>query len=96
MIFFVVAIARAERVSVLPRGGGTSQCGQTVNASLVVDCSRYLDRILEIDVAGRRCAGVVKSAVNTLWDECESCHATGKVGPLPCRECAGFGWRLYA
>jgi DnaJ-class molecular chaperone len=47
-------------------------------------------------LTGRRCAGVVKSAVNTLWDECESCHATGKVGPLPCRECAGFGWRIYA
>jgi hypothetical protein len=47
-------------------------------------------------VTGRRCAGVVKSAVNTLWDECESCRATGKVGLLPCRECAGFGWRLYA
>ena len=63
----VVAIARAERVSVLPRGGGTSQCGQTVNASLVVDCSRYLDRILEIDVAGRRCAvepGIVLDDLN--------------------------------
>jgi len=34
--------------------------------------------------------------VNTLWDECESCRATGKVGVLPCRECAGFGWKLYA
>ena len=63
----VVAIARAEGVSVLPRGGGTSQCGQTVNASLVVDCSRYLDRILEIDVAGRRCAvepGIVLDDLN--------------------------------
>ena len=47
-------------------------------------------------VSGRRCAGIVKSAVNTLWDECESCRGTGKVGVLPCRECAGFGWRLYA
>lgn len=47
-------------------------------------------------VGGRRCAGVVKSAVNTLWDECESCRATGKLGVLSCRECAGFGWRLYA
>ena len=47
-------------------------------------------------VSGRRCAGIVKSAVNTLWDECESCRATGKVGVLPCRECAGFGWKLYA
>jgi hypothetical protein len=47
-------------------------------------------------VSGRRCAGVIRSAVNTLWDECESCHATGKVGSLACSECAGFGWKLYA
>lgn len=47
-------------------------------------------------VNGRRCAGVVKSAVNVLWDECESCHATGKLGVLPCRDCGGYGWRLYA
>src|SRR5437763_16892570 len=32
-----IAIAREESVSVLARGGGTSQCGQTVNESLVVD-----------------------------------------------------------
>ena len=50
-----IAIARAEGISVLPRGGGTSQCGQTVNQSLVVDCSRHLTRIIELDVAGRRC-----------------------------------------
>ncbi|WP_420541378.1 FAD-binding and (Fe-S)-binding domain-containing protein [Phreatobacter oligotrophus] len=48
-----VALAREERVTVLPRGGGTSQCGQTVNASLVVDCSKRLNRILDLDVAGR-------------------------------------------
>ena len=35
-----IAIARAEKVTVLPRGGGTSQCGQTVGPSLVVDCSK--------------------------------------------------------
>jgi hypothetical protein len=50
------------------------------------------DRVL----SGRRCAGIIRSAVNTLWDECESCHATGKIGTLACRECAGFGWKLYA
>ncbi len=48
-----VALAREERITVLPRGGGTSQCGQTVNASLVVDCSKRLNRILDLDVAGR-------------------------------------------
>jgi FAD/FMN-containing dehydrogenase/Fe-S oxidoreductase len=48
-----VALAREEGVTVLPRGGGTSQCGQTVNTSLVVDCSKSLNRILDLDVAGR-------------------------------------------
>ena len=46
-----LALAREEGVSVPPRGGGTSQCGQTVNSSLVVDCSKYLDHVLELDVA---------------------------------------------
>src|SRR4051794_20692701 len=32
-----LAIARSEGISVTPRGGGTSQCGQTINHSLVVD-----------------------------------------------------------
>jgi len=62
-----IAIARAEGVSVLARGGGTSQCGQAVNESLVIDCSRHLDRILELDVIGRRCAvepGIVLDDLN--------------------------------
>src|SRR3990170_843242 len=50
-----IAIAREEGVSVLPRGGGTSQAGQTVNESLVIDCSKHLNRVLEIDAAGKRC-----------------------------------------
>src|SRR5260370_1266949 len=49
-----IALARTDGVTVLPRGGGTSQSGQTVNHSLVVDCSKYLNRILDLDVAGRR------------------------------------------
>jgi len=62
-----IAIARAEGVSVTPRGGGTSQCGQTINESLVVDCSKYLTRIVELDVAGRRCVvepGIVLDELN--------------------------------
>jgi hypothetical protein len=34
-----LSIAREEGVPVLPRGGGTSKCGQTVNRALVIDCS---------------------------------------------------------
>src|SRR3954463_6665705 len=41
-----IALARQEGVTVLPRGGGTSQCGQTINESLVIDCSRHLNGIV--------------------------------------------------
>src|SRR6516164_2691628 len=62
-----LALAREEGVSVLPRGAGTSQAGQTVNSSLVIDCSKYLDRIVELDIAGGRCAvepGIVLDELN--------------------------------
>jgi FAD/FMN-containing dehydrogenase/Fe-S oxidoreductase len=62
-----IALARMDGVTVLPRGGGTSQSGQTVNHSLVIDCSKYLNRILDLDVAGRRCVvepGIVLDDLN--------------------------------
>jgi FAD/FMN-containing dehydrogenase/Fe-S oxidoreductase len=62
-----IAIARAEGASVTARGGGTSQAGQTVNETLIVDCSKYLNRMLDLDVAGRRCVvepGVVLDELN--------------------------------
>jgi FAD/FMN-containing dehydrogenase/Fe-S oxidoreductase len=62
-----VAIARAEKVTVLARGGGTSQSGQTVNHSLVIDCSKYLNHITDLDVAGKRCVvepGIVLDDLN--------------------------------
>ena len=49
-----IAIARELRVPVLPRGGGTSQCGQTTGAALVIDTSKHLRRVLGLDVANRR------------------------------------------
>src|ERR1700752_5445931 len=49
-----IAIAREEGVPVLPRGGGTSQCGQTVAHALVIDCSKYLDRVISVDVERQR------------------------------------------
>src|SRR5881394_2524958 len=51
-----ITLSREEGVSVLPRGGGTSQSGQTVNSSLVVDCSKHLDHVVKLDVAAKRCA----------------------------------------
>ncbi len=62
-----IGLARSERVSVLARGGGTSQAGQTVGSSLVVDCSKYLTRILDLDIKGARCTvepGIVLDDLN--------------------------------
>ncbi len=44
-----LTIAREAGIPILPRGGGTSQCGQTVNRALVIDCSKHLKRILDIN-----------------------------------------------
>ncbi|MDD1529868.1 FAD-binding oxidoreductase [Bradyrhizobium sp. WBOS7] len=62
-----LAIARDEGLKVTPRGGGTSQCGQTVNDGLVVDLSKHLNRILSHDVEGRTCVvepGIVLDDLN--------------------------------
>jgi FAD/FMN-containing dehydrogenase/Fe-S oxidoreductase len=62
-----LAIAREEGASVLARGAGTSQAGQAINSSLVIDCSKYLDHLIALDVRGRRCVvepGIVLDELN--------------------------------
>jgi FAD/FMN-containing dehydrogenase/Fe-S oxidoreductase len=48
-----VATAAAHGVPVTARGGGTSQAGQSIGAGLVVDTSKYLNRVLAIDPDAR-------------------------------------------
>ncbi len=48
-----IQIARELKVPVLPRGAGTSQCGQTVGACLVIDGSKHLRSVLALDVDAR-------------------------------------------
>ncbi|MBM3581078.1 MAG: FAD-binding oxidoreductase, partial [Alphaproteobacteria bacterium] len=42
----MLEVAHHAGAPVLPRGGGTSQCGQTVGRAVVVDVSKHLDRVL--------------------------------------------------
>ncbi|MEO0944033.1 MAG: FAD-binding oxidoreductase, partial [Pseudomonadota bacterium] len=44
-----LAFAKSEGLSVLPRGGGTSQSGQTVNDALVIDFTKHLNKVLSVD-----------------------------------------------
>jgi len=46
-------ICRDLRVPIVPRGGGTSQCGQTVGAGLVIDHSKHVRKILHFDATTR-------------------------------------------
>jgi FAD/FMN-containing dehydrogenase/Fe-S oxidoreductase len=48
-----LGVARGLGVPLVPRGGGTSQCGQTVGAGLVIDHSKYLRHITNLDVENR-------------------------------------------
>ena len=54
-------------VTLAPRGGGTGTNGQSLTTGIVVDCSRHMNRILEIDPVRRIArveAGVVKDQLN--------------------------------
>ncbi len=44
-----IDIARELKVPLVPRGAGTSQCGQTIGAALVIDNSKHLRRVLDVD-----------------------------------------------
>ena len=63
----VLALARDAGVPVLPRGGGTSQCGQTVNSAIVLDCTKHLRSILSVDPAAQTATvqpGIVLAHLN--------------------------------
>jgi len=44
-----IETAARHKVAILPRGGGTSLTGQTVNHALVLDFSRFMDQVLEVN-----------------------------------------------
>jgi FAD/FMN-containing dehydrogenase/Fe-S oxidoreductase len=91
-----IAIAAEEGLPILPRGAGSSQCGQAVGAALIIDHTKYLNRVLEVQ--GERAVvqpGVVLDALNAalrpkgLWfpvDVSTSAQATlgGMAGNNSC------------
>lgn len=76
-----VAIAREHRVPILPRGGGTSLAGQCTNVALVLDFSKYLRGVLEIDPARRRARVLAGTILDELRDATEPYGLT--FGPDP-------------
>lgn len=48
-----IEVAARHKLKILPRGGGTSLAGQTVGDALVLDFSKYMNKILEVNVQER-------------------------------------------
>jgi len=93
-----IAIAVADGIPILPRGAGSSQCGQAVGEALVIDHTKYLNRVLSIDAQAAVALvqpGIVLDALNAqlrphgLWfpvDVSTSAQATlgGMAGNNSC------------
>ncbi len=63
----VVETARRFHAPVLPRGAGTSHCGQTVGEAVILDFSRHMSRVLEVSPDERRARvqpGLVQDELN--------------------------------
>ena len=66
-VFATMEIARDFKVPVLPRGAGTSLAGQTVGDAVVMDMSKHLNRVLEVNTEERWAIvepGVVQEQLN--------------------------------
>ncbi len=62
-----IQISAEHHVPIVPRGGGTSLSGQSIGPGVVIDCSKYLHEILEIDPRTRSARvqpGVVLDQLN--------------------------------
>ncbi len=62
-----IVFANTNGLTIVPRGGGTSQCGQTVNHGLAIDFSKHLNRIVDINPERLSCRvqpGIVLDQLN--------------------------------
>jgi FAD/FMN-containing dehydrogenase/Fe-S oxidoreductase len=76
-----IAVCRRHRAPVLPRGAGTSLAGQGCNVAVVIDMSRYMNRVLEIDADNRLARVQPGTVLDDLRDAAERHHLT--FGPDP-------------
>ena len=66
-IIDAIKFSSENKIALLPRGGGTSQCGQTVNHAIVMDNSKHLNKIIHFDKEKMICIvqpGIVLDELN--------------------------------
>ncbi len=86
-VLAAISLCRKFGAPLLCRGGGTSLSGQCCNVAVILDFSRYMSRILEIDPE-RRIARVQPGVVlDTLRNAAEKHHLTFAPDPASHRNC---------
>jgi FAD/FMN-containing dehydrogenase/Fe-S oxidoreductase len=76
-----MAACRAVGAAILPRGAGTSVAGQTANVAVVLDFSRYMNRLGSLDPAARLAVVEPGIVLDRLREAAEQHHLT--YGPDP-------------
>jgi FAD/FMN-containing dehydrogenase/Fe-S oxidoreductase len=80
-VITTVAVCRKFGAPVLPRGAGTSLAGQTCNVAVILDFTKYMNKILEIDPDGRFARVQPGVVLDTLRNRAEKHQLT--FGPDP-------------
>ncbi len=76
-----VRICRQYGVPITSRGGGTALAGQTTNATVIIDFSKYMNEVVEIDAEHKRARVQPGTILDTLRDAAEEYELT--FGPDP-------------
>ena len=82
-IYRLVSLQRYRDLHVACRGGGTGTNGQSLNGCLIIDMRRYLNHIIELDVAAQQAVvqpGVVRNQLNAAVAE-DKLHFAPVVAP---------------
>jgi FAD/FMN-containing dehydrogenase/Fe-S oxidoreductase len=80
-VIAAVAVCREYGAPVLPRGAGTSLAGQCCNVAVVLDFTKYMNKILELNAGGRFARVQPGVVLDTLRNKAEEHHLT--FGPDP-------------
>ena len=80
-VIATLAACRKYGAPVLPRGAGTSLAGQCCNVAVVLDFTKYMNKILELDLIGRFARVQPGVVLDTLRNKAEEYHLT--FGPDP-------------
>ena len=82
-----IALCREHAAPLLCRGGGTGLAGQTCNAAVIVDFSKYLNKILDIDFGARRARVQPGVILDSLRNAAEKRHMTFAPDPATHDRC---------